>query len=72
MALIKNILIDSEFITLGQFLKIADIISSGGEAKSFLAENMILVNGEEDRRRGRKLYKDDIVEIDRKQYKICI
>ncbi len=72
MALIKNIKIDSEFITLGQFLKIADIISSGGEAKSFLAENMILVNGEEDRRRGRKLYKDDIVEIDRKQYRICI
>ncbi len=72
MALITNILIDSEFITLGQFLKIADIISSGGEAKSFLAENMILVNGKEDRRRGRKLYKDDIVEIDRKQYRICI
>ena len=72
MALIKNILIDSEFITLGQFLKIADIISSGGEAKSFLAENMILFFGEEDRRRGRKLYKDDIVEIDRKQYRICI
>lgn len=72
MALIKKIKIDSEFITLGQFLKVADIISSGGEAKSFLAENVILVNGEEDRRRGRKLYKDDIVEIDRKSYKICI
>ena len=63
MALIKNIKIDSEFITLGQFLKVADIISSGGEAKSFLVENTILVNGEEDRRRGRKLYKDDIVEM---------
>ena len=72
MALIKNIQIDGEFITLGQFLKVADIISSGGEAKSFLAENIVLINGEEDRRRGRKLYKDDIVEIDRKQYKICI
>ena len=72
MALIKNIQIDGEFITLGQFLKVADVISSGGEAKSFLAENMVLINGEEDRRRGRKLYKDDIVEIDRKQYKICI
>ena len=72
MAIIKNIKIDSEFITLGQFLKVADIISSGGEAKPFLAENLILVNGEEDRRRGRKLYKDDIVEIDRKRYKICI
>ena len=72
MALIKNIQIDGEFITLGQFLKVADIISSGGEAKSFLAENIVLINSVEDRRRGRKLYKDDIVEIDRKQYKICI
>ena len=72
MALIKNIQIDGEFITLGQFLKVADIISSGGEAKTFLAENIVLINSVEDRRRGRKLYKDDIVEIDRKQYKICI
>lgn len=72
MAIIKNIKIDSEFITLGQFLKAADIISSGGEAKSFLAENRILVNGEEDKRRGRKLYKDDMIQIDGKRYVICI
>ena len=72
MAIIKNIKIEGEYITLGQFLKVADIISSGGEAKSFLAANRVLVNGEEDNRRGRKLYKDDMVEIDRKNYKICI
>ena len=72
MALIKEIKIESEYITLGQFLKIADIISSGGEAKVFLACNRILINNEEDDRRGRKLYKDDIVEIDGKRYKICI
>ncbi len=72
MALIKEIKIESEYITLGQFLKIADIISSGGEAKAFLACNRILINNEEDNRRGRKLYKDDIVEIDGKRYKICI
>ena len=72
MALIKEIKIESEYITLGQFLKIADIISSGGEAKTFLACNRILINNEEDNRRGRKLYKDDIVEIDGKRYKICI
>ena len=72
MALIKEIKIESEYITLGQFLKIADIISSAGEAKAFLACNRILINNEEDDRRGRKLYKDDIVEIDGKRYKICI
>ena len=72
MALIKEIKIESEYITLGQFLKIADIISSGGEAKAFLACNRILINNEEDNRRGRKLYKDDVIEIDGKHYKICI
>ncbi len=72
MALIKEIKIESEYITLGQFLKIADIISSGGEAKVFLACNRILINNEEDNRRGRKLYKDDVIEIDGKRYKICI
>ena len=72
MALIKEIKIESEYITLGQFLKVADIISSGGEAKTFLACNRILINNEEDNRRGRKLYKDDIVQIDGKRYKICI
>ena len=72
MALIKEIKIESEYITLGQFLKVADIISSGGEAKTFLACNRILINNEEDNRRGRKLYKDDVIEIDGKRYKICI
>lgn len=71
MAIIKNIKIEGDFITLGQFLKAADIISSGGEAKSFLSENKILVNNEEDKRRGRKLYKDDTIECDGKHYRIC-
>ena len=42
----KEIHITTEYITLGQFLKFADIIHEGGEAKRFLAENEILVNGE--------------------------
>ena len=52
---IKEIKIDSEFITLGQFLKFADIIQSGGEAKSFLLQNDVYIDGELDVRRGRKL-----------------
>ena len=72
MAIIKNIKIEGDFITLGQFLKAADIISSGGQAKSFLLQNRIFINKEEDNRRGRKLYKDDLIEVDGKYYKICI
>jgi len=71
MANIKEIEINDDFITLGQFLKIADLISSGGEAKRFLMENSVLINKEEDTRRGRKLHKGDIVEIGSEVYKIC-
>ena len=53
----EKITIYTDYITLGQLLKIADFISSGGEAKIFLSENYAIINGEKDNRRGRKLYK---------------
>ncbi len=62
----KEIEISTEYITLGQFLKLADCIDSGGQAKLFLAEAKVLINGEPDNRRGRKLYKDDRVEVEGK------
>lgn len=67
----EKITINSEFITLGQFLKIADIVGSGGETKIFLATNSILINNQEDNRRGRKLYKNDIIEVLGRKYIIC-
>ena len=54
-----EIAITTEFIALGQFLKLADIISQGGEAKAYLATHEVKVNGEDDNRRGRKLYPGD-------------
>ena len=71
MGMIKEIEIRDEFITLGQLLKIEDLISSGGEAKIFLANTKILINNEIDNRRGRKLYKNDLIEINSITYKIC-
>ena len=59
----KNVKINTEYITLGQLLKIVDIASSGGEAKYLVKELDILVNNEADNRRGRKLYKDYVIEI---------
>ncbi|MCU9613489.1 S4 domain-containing protein YaaA [Caldibacillus lycopersici] len=59
----KEIKIDTEYITLGQFLKMADIISSGGMAKWFLQENDIFINGEIDNRRGRKLKDGDLLRV---------
>jgi ribosome-associated protein len=50
-------------ITLGQLLKRIDAVRSGGEAKHFLARGGVRVNGAEERRRGRKLYPGDVVEL---------
>ncbi len=66
----KNIKINTEYITLGQFLKIADIISTGGEAKFFLSSNDIYVNNELENRRGRKLYPNYIIKYEDTEYKI--
>ncbi|WP_033827336.1 S4 domain-containing protein YaaA [Bacillus andreraoultii] len=59
----KELKIDTEYITLGQFLKMIDLIQSGGMAKRFLEENEVFVNGQLELRRGRKLRNGDQVEI---------
>lgn len=65
-----NIKLTSDYITLGQLLKVTDFIQSGGEAKFAVKELHIKVNGEFENRRGKKLYHDDIVEIEGKQFTI--
>ena len=59
----KTIKIDREFITLGQFLKHVDIISSGGMAKWYLSEHTILIDSEVENRRGKKIYPGSVVEV---------
>lgn len=59
----KPIKIETEYVTLGQFLKILDLISSGGLAKWFLSENEVYVNDELEQRRGRKLKTGDRINI---------
>ena len=66
----EEILINTPYVTPGQFLKLADIIQSGGEAKLYLANNKVLINDEEDNRRGRKLKDGDIIKIKEKTYRI--
>lgn len=67
---VTKISITTEYITLGQFLKLADIIYSGGEAKSFLATNEVIVDGTPDNRRGRKLRGGEVVEVQGQKFEI--
>jgi ribosome-associated protein len=61
-------IIDSEYITLGQFVKAAGYISTGGMVKPFLEETKILYNGEPENRRGKKIYPKDKVKIGKDVY----
>ena len=52
-----------EYITLGQLLKLAGLVETGGDAKHLLAEGDVAVNGETEGRRGRKLRHCDVVAV---------
>ena len=58
------ITIKDEFIKLGQALKLAGLVGSGIDAKIVIQDGEVLVNGEVDERRGRKLYPGDVFEFD--------
>jgi ribosome-associated protein len=59
----RDIPIRGDMIRLGQLLKLAGIVGGGGDAKAFLAEESVLVNGEPDNRRGRQLHPGDVVAV---------
>lgn len=64
----KYIKINTEFITLGQLLKYINVIESGAHAKIYLTNNIVLVNGVSENRRGRKLYPDDVIDLSKTKY----
>lgn len=66
----QEITIKDEYIKLGQALKLAGLVSSGVEAKMFIQDGLVTVNGEVDTRRGRKLYPDDIFDFEGNEVKV--
>lgn len=66
----EKIKIESEFIKLDQFLKWSGVVSSGTDAKHYIQNGEVFVNGEEELRRGRKLYHGYIVEFQEKKYEV--
>lgn len=53
-----------ETIKLDQFLKLAQVVESGGQAKQLIQSGMVWVNGVIEMRRGRKLRAGDVVVVD--------
>jgi ribosome-associated protein len=55
--------IHDESIRLGQFLKLANLVESGADAKPAVQSGRVRVNGEVETRRGRQLGRGDVVEL---------
>lgn len=68
MSIIKEFKVKGEYITLSQFLKEESIISSGGQAKWYLQDNPVILNGESENRRGKKLRAGDNLEVAGEKY----
>lgn len=56
-----NIRETDEFIKLGQTLKKAGLVESGVDAKFFIQDGQVKLNGETELQRGKKLYNGDVV-----------
>ena len=66
----EKIKLDTEFITLGQLLKDEGVIATGGQAKWFLRENSVLLNGDPEDRRGKKLRSGDVIVVGDQTFEI--
>ena len=55
--------IRDESIRLGQFLKLANLIDTGSDAKELMIQGLVTVNGEVETRRGRQLAVGDVVSL---------
>lgn len=66
----EEIKLRDEYIKLGQALKATGMVETGVDAKLFILDGEVRVNGEVCTQRGRKLYDGDMVEFDGEQIKI--
>ncbi|OUO77426.1 RNA-binding protein [Blautia sp. An249] len=62
--------IKDEFIKLGQLLKLAGVVEDGVEAKYVIQDGLVLVNGEREERRGKKIYENDVVSFRGEEIKV--
>lgn len=69
-ASMRDIATRDDVIRLGQFLKLADVVAAGSDAKMLLAEGAVKVNGEPETRRGRQLVKGDVVTVGQQQLRV--
>ncbi len=61
---IEKVAIDTEYIKLGQLLKLASLVLQGSDAKMLIKEGYVKLNGEVVYERGKKVYPGDVVSVE--------
>lgn len=67
----QDFILHTEFIDLSQLLKASGLAMSGGEAKMFVTDGLVMVNGITESRKRRKLRSGDVV-VFNNEHKVCI
>ncbi|RDV46169.1 RNA-binding S4 domain-containing protein [Leifsonia sp. ku-ls] len=67
----EDVSIGGEVIRLGQFLKFAGLLDSGGNVKEAIVDGLVTVNGAVDRQRGRQLRIGDVVAFEGRSFRVC-
>ncbi len=68
----KEVVITREPVELYKILKFEGIVGSGGEAKAVIADGLVLVNGEQETRKRRKIVRGDVIEFSGAQYSVVL
>lgn len=68
---IDDVSIGGDAIRLGQFVKFAGLLDSGGDVKEAIIDGYVRVNDEVDRRRGRQLQLGDVVSFEGRRVRVC-
>lgn len=71
MLYMERVIITTDYIKLGQLLKLLGLVDTGGSVTVFLLSNEVEVDDMPETRRGRKLYPGSIVKVDGVEYEIC-
>jgi ribosome-associated protein len=69
---VREVPIRDAEIRLGQFLKLADLVDTGADAKAVLADGRVSVNGGIETRRGRRLVPGDLVVLDDREARVAL
>ena len=67
----REVEITREPVELYKILKFEGLVSSGGEAKQVIAAGLVLVNGQVETRKRKKIVSGDVIEFDNDQFRIC-